>query len=103
MRALQHFCYKKHQLILFHIFDQAELDFPFKRITNFVDAETGQRLQADPRLMRDAYRKEFRAFIDRYRKECSDRRIEYVLASTAQPYDAMLLDYLGRRRKLVRR
>jgi uncharacterized protein (DUF58 family) len=103
IRALQHFCYKKHQLILFHVFDPAELDFPFKRITNFVDLESGERLQADPRGVRESYRNELNAFIDRYRKECSDRSIEYVVAPTSQPYDLMLLNYLARRRRLLRR
>jgi uncharacterized protein (DUF58 family) len=102
IRALQHFCYKKHQIILFHVFDPAELDFPFKKMTSFVDMETGERVQADPRLLRDAYRDELTAFIERYRKECSDRNIEYVTVSTADPYDRMLMDYLGRRRRLVR-
>ncbi|OPX21401.1 MAG: hypothetical protein B1H04_06710 [Planctomycetales bacterium 4484_123] len=103
MRALQHFCYKKHQLIVFHLFDPAELEFPFKRMTNFVDLESGQRLQVDPRLVRESYREELAAFVERYRRECSNRNIEYVLAPTAQPYDLMLLEYLGRRRRLLRR
>ncbi len=103
MRALQHFCYKKHQLILFHTFDRAELDFPFKRITNFVDLETGEKLQVDPRLLREAYRGEVTAFTERYRKECSDRNIEYVTAYTDEPYDKMLMNYLARRRILLRR
>ncbi len=103
LRALQHFCYKKHQLIIFHTFDPAELDFPFKRITNFVDLESGQRLQVDPRALSQAYRGEIGAFIDRYRTECSDRSIEYVLTPTAEPYDLMLLNYLERRKRLLRR
>ena len=103
LRALQHFCYKKHQLIIFHTFDPAELDFPFKRITNFVDLESGQRLQVDPRALSQAYRGEIDAFIDRYRTECSDRSIEYVLTPTAEPYDLMLLHYLERRKRLLRR
>ena len=102
MRALQHFCYKKHQLILFHTFDEAELDFPFRRMTNFVDLETGEKLQVDPRLMRDAYRSELADFIGRYRKECGDRNIEYIQTSTAEPYDRMLMNYLARRKQLVR-
>jgi len=103
LRALQHFCYKKHQLILFHTLDPGELEFPFKRITNFVDLETGQRLQVDPRLLRDSYQRELNAFIERYRKECSDRGIEHVVTSTAEPYDLMLLNYLARRRRFLRR
>ncbi|MHC4716977.1 MAG: DUF58 domain-containing protein [Planctomycetota bacterium] len=103
MRALQHFCYKKHQLIVLHTFDPAELELPFKRITHFVDLENGEKIQVDPRLLREAYRGELGAFIERYRKECSDRSIEYAVTRTDVPYDRMLLDYLGRRRRLVRR
>ena len=102
MRALQHFAYRKHQLILFHVFDPAELELPFKRMTNFVDLETNEKLQVDPRLVREAYKSEVGAFVDRYRRECSDRRIEYQLTSTATPYDRMLLNYLARRRRLGR-
>ena len=103
MRALQHFCYKKHQLIIFHVLDPAELEFPFKRVTNFLDLETSERLQVDPRTVRDAYQREVGAFVERYRKECADRRIEYIVAPTSQPYDLMLLNYLSRRKRLVRR
>jgi len=102
LNALQHFCYKKHQVILFHVFDPAELELPFKRMTNFVDLETSDRVQVDPRLLRDAYCDEVKAFVDHYRKECSDRNIEYVLAPTDTPYERMLLTYLARRRMLKR-
>jgi len=102
MRALQHFVFKKHQIIVLHLLDAAEMEFPFKKLLTFVDMETGQKLQADPRTVRDAYRQEIHAFVERYRKECSDRNIEYVLAETDTPYERMLLNYLSRRRALVR-
>jgi uncharacterized protein (DUF58 family) len=102
LRALQHFVYKKHQLILFHVLDPAELDFPFRKIFTFIDMETQDRLQVDPRSVREAYQAEVRAFIDRYRRECSERKIEYVVARTDQPYDRMLLDYLARRKAFLK-
>ena len=102
VRALQHFVYKKHQIIVFHLLDEAELEFPFDRISTFVDLENNERLQVDPRYVKEAYLEEMAAFIDRYRKECSDRSIEYVQTSTRTPYDRMLLEYLARRRALVR-
>ena len=83
--------------------DPAELEFPFRQISNFVDLESGERLQIDPRLLRQTYRRELSAFLERCRKECSDRNIEYVLTPTSQPYDLMLLNYLARRKLLVRR
>ena len=53
-----------------------------------------ERVQVDPRHVREAYLQDIHAFVDRYRKECSDRNIEYVLTSTDTPYDRMLLNYL---------
>jgi uncharacterized protein (DUF58 family) len=103
LRALQHFVYKRHQIIVFHLLDPAELSFPFRRIHTFVDMETGQRLQVDPRYVKEAYQAEISAFVETYRKECGDRRIEYVLTTTDVPYDRMLLNYLARRKALVRR
>jgi uncharacterized protein (DUF58 family) len=102
LKALQHFVFKKHQIIIFHLLDPAELELPFRKLVSLVDMETGERLQVDPRYVREAYLREVRAFIDGYRKECSDRSIEYVLTPTDAPYDIMLLNYLARRKALVR-
>jgi len=103
IRALQHFVYKKHQIIVFHVLDAAELSLPFGGIRRFVDLETGESLQIDPDQIRQAYADEVRAFIQSYRRECSDRNIEYVLTTTEVPYDRLLLDYLAKRKTLIRR
>ncbi len=102
MRALQHFVHKKHQIIVFHVLDRAELELPFKDITSFVDLETNEQIQADPRYIRQAYRRAIDEFVANYRKECSDRNIEYVLTPTDTPYDRMLLNYLTRRKAMRR-
>jgi len=102
LKALQHFVYKKHQIILLHLMDPAELEFPFTRITQFVDQETNQKLQVDPRYVRGAYVEEVRAFVERYRRECSDRNIEYLLTPTDTPYERMLLNYLAMRKAMRR-
>ncbi len=99
LNALQHFSYKRHQIILLHVLDQAEIEFPFRRTASFVDMETGEKMLVDPSAIREAYREEMAEFISRYRRECGDRNIEYVLTSTATPYDRMLLDYLARRKR----
>ncbi|HUS93235.1 MAG TPA: DUF58 domain-containing protein [Phycisphaerae bacterium] len=100
MKALQHFVYKKHQIIVFHLIDKAELEFPFQKILSFVDMETDERLQVDPRYVREGYVQEMNAFIERYRRECGERNIEYVLVTTDTPYDRMLLNYLARRKAI---
>ena len=102
MKALQHFVYKKHQIIVFHVMDPAELEFPFTKMHTFVDMETDERLQVDPRYLREPYLDEINEFIETYRRECSLRNIEYVLTPTSQPYDSMLLEYLARRKAILK-
>ena len=97
IRAIQHFRHKKHGIILFHVFDAAELEFPFRKLTQFVDLETNERYQVDPKAVREAYLAELRAFIDRHKKACSDADIEYVLVDTSVPYEFLLRSYLARR------
>ncbi|MFW6133463.1 MAG: DUF58 domain-containing protein [Planctomycetota bacterium] len=102
LHALQHFVHKKHQIILFHVLDPAELELPFQRTHTFVDMETGERMLVDPRQIRETYQEEVNAFVDRYRRECSQHNIEYVVARTDEPYDRMLLRYLAGRRAALR-
>jgi len=102
MKALQHFVFKRHQIIVFHLMDPAELDFPFQKVLTFTDMETNERLQVDPRYVRDGYVEEINAFVANYRRECGQRNIEYVLTRTDEPYDRFLLNYLARRKALLR-
>jgi len=100
VRALRHFRRNKHQVIVFHVFDQAELDLPFNTLVTFVDMETDERLQIDPKLIREEYRRQIDEFIGRYRRDCSDSSIEYVVTSTATPYHVALRSYLASRQRI---
>jgi len=95
--ALHHFHYKRHEVIVFHVLDHAEITFPFRDTASFVDMETGERLQVDPAYVRDEYRRQLDAFIDRYRKICADCQFDYVLTDTSVRFDSMLSRYLEKR------
>jgi len=99
-RALHHFRHRRHEVIVFHVFDPAELNFPFREATTFHDLETGQRLRVDPAFVRDDYCQQIQAFIDGYRRLCADCLIDYVMTDTATPYDFMLSRYLAKRQDL---
>ena len=58
IRALHHFRHRRHEVILFHVFDKAEIDFPFHDVIAFHDLETNDRIQIDPAYVREAYRKQ---------------------------------------------
>ncbi len=97
IRALHHFRHKHHEVILFHVFDRAEIEFPFKETARFVDLETGERLQIDPSYVRDEYRRQINDFIEFYRASCAECQIDYVMTHTSVAYDLMLSRYLSRR------
>jgi len=100
VRALRHFRHKKHGVMIFHVLSAAELEFPFTKLTQFVDMETGDRYQVDPASVREAYLQDLRAFIDRHKKACSDADAEYILTDTSVPYDFLLRRYLTHRQRL---
>jgi uncharacterized protein (DUF58 family) len=100
-RALQHFRHKKHEVIVFHVLDPFELDFPFTRLVSFEDMEDGEQIQIDPKQVRDAYLKEIGGFLETYRRTCSESQIEYVVADTRTPFEKMLVRYLSRRKQFA--
>lgn len=99
-RALHHFRHRRHEVIVFHVLDKAEVEFPFREVATFVDMETGERLQIDPAYVRDEYRRQVEVFVERFRKICADCRIDYVRTDTSVPYDFMLSRYLAKRSRL---
>lgn len=100
MRGLHHFRHRHHEVILFHVFDRAELELPFRDTVRLVDMETGERLQIDPSYVGEEYRRQIGAFVEEYRRRCSDCQIDYVMTHTSLPYDVMLSRYLHKRSNL---
>jgi len=98
--ALNHFRRKKHEVLVFHVLDKAEKDFPFDRLSDFVDMETKHRIQADPRYIRAQYQMELESFIETYRRDCFQNSIDYVSTDTSVPYDFMLASYLSKRMRM---
>ena len=100
VRALAHFRKQHHDVILFHILDAAELDFPFTKGAQFIDLETGERLLADPRTLAREYRQAFADFLEQYRKPCAELKIDYRLVNTSHDLGPLIRAYLEERRRL---
>jgi uncharacterized protein (DUF58 family) len=92
-----------HEVIVFHVFDRDELEFPFERMTLFEGMEQMPELLADPRSLRDAYLEEIRGFQEKVRRGCLAQRADYVEVNTGQPLDVALSAYLGMRMARARR
>jgi uncharacterized protein (DUF58 family) len=100
MDALKHFRHRQHEVVVFHILDPYEIEFPFTQEAGFVDVETGEELMTHPWEIADDYRRRVEEWSTRYRNLCLENRIEYERLSTATPFDVALLSYLEKRRKL---
>jgi uncharacterized protein (DUF58 family) len=98
--ALKHFRHKKHEVILFHTLDPAELTFPFDDITLVEDLETKREVMSDPRAFRKAYLEELGKFLQTIRGGCLDAQIDYAQAETGQKFDTFLGAYLAKRRMM---
>ena len=97
IRALHHFRHCRHEVIVFQVFDKAEIDFPFRDSISFHDLETDDRLQIDPAYVRDVYIEQIEAFIEGYRRACAETQIDYVMTDTTVPCDFMLSQYIAKR------
>jgi uncharacterized protein (DUF58 family) len=98
MQALRRIRHGGHDVILFHVLDEAEVKFPFNGMTEFEDPETGEKLQVDASNFRADYLDEITSFRDTYRQECIKSGIDYVPLDTSMQFDKALIEYLISRR-----
>lgn len=98
--GLQHFRHNNHEVIVFHVMDDAELTFPYDRLTRFKDMEGVGRLTANPKSLRQRYLARINTFLDALKAICFERNISYNLANTTEPYDRFLAAYLEKRARL---
>jgi uncharacterized protein (DUF58 family) len=100
MPGLQHLRHRRHEVVIFHLIDPAERDFPFERMARFKDMEGMGQLVANPKALRTRYLERMQAFLDRLSAECHRNRIAHHLLSTDEPYDRFLGHYLEKRSRL---
>jgi len=103
LKALRLLRSRNHDVIVFHVLDPAELDFPFDRMTRFEGLEGLPDLLADPKSLRQAYMDEVNAFRSRLRHGCLAQRIDVVELNTETPMDVALTSYLAQRAAVRRR
>lgn len=86
-----------HDVIVFHLVDVAERDFPYAAATTFEDAESGARLPLRPDDLRTKYQKLLTEHHTALTKRLAGTGADYVRVYTDQPLDHALHEYLDRR------
>ena len=94
VRRLQH---RGHEPILFHVLDDAELEFPFDSFVKLEGLEGLGDVKVDPKAIRSAYLEEIREHNEKLARMARAASADYVLLNTKEPLDAALSTYLAHR------
>jgi uncharacterized protein (DUF58 family) len=86
-----------HDVIVLHILDDDELDFPFNGPTRFEGLEWSEQLRCNPRALREGYLTALNVYLEEVRRGCSRHDIDYALLRTSEPLDAALSKVLSHR------
>ena len=97
LNGLQHFRHRHHEVIVLHLLDDAEIQFPFDRVTLFEGIERGEEIVVDARMVAEGYKARLRQFLDRLRRGCTEKNIDYERMQLSDPFDRALTAYLGKR------
>ncbi len=102
LRGFKQLRYRRHDLIVWNLWDPAELTFPFKGWTRFDGLEGTGRLLADSGSLRARYLEEVVRFQSRLRHGCGQMHVDFAVFNTADPLDIGLTTFLATRSARLR-
>lgn len=92
-----------HDVLVLHIMDDDELDFPFSGPTRFEGLEAEDALNCNPRALRAGYMEALQEFLDDVRRTSAQSGIDYKLIRCSDPLDAALASFISARMGMQRR
>jgi uncharacterized protein (DUF58 family) len=98
MKSLYRLRHGGHDVILFHVLDEAEVDFPFNGMCEFEEPESGERIKVDATGAQKAYKEQIEQFRSGLQRDCQQSGIDYVPLDTSMQFDRALMEYLMNRR-----
>jgi uncharacterized protein (DUF58 family) len=90
----------RHEILVFHLLANNELELDFKGFSSFEDLESGQIIQLDQKKAKSAYQERMNEYLQNTRKEMLNRNIYYRTLNTNEALDQALRDFLNQRNKL---
>lgn len=99
LEALRRFRFDRHEVIVFHLVDPAEREFPYEGLIDVRDLETGEKVEAYAPAIREAYREGFAAHLRTIGDASADAGVDYQIVDTATTFDEYLAWYLAARRR----
>lgn len=86
-----------HDVVVFNVFDPAELSFNFEKPILFKDIETGEEMFIEPNEARSEYQDKLNSHIESIQATCNGLGVDYHQFATDRPFDLALLDFLNDR------
>jgi uncharacterized protein (DUF58 family) len=102
-RGLRLLRQRGHDVLVLHVMDDDELDFPFSTPARFEGLETPDHLTCNPRALREGYMAALEKFLETIRHGCARDNVDYALIRTSMPLDAALTAFLKHRQRERRR
>lgn len=90
-----------HDIVLLHVMDDDELEFPFEGPTRFEGLEVPDHVACNPRALREGYMAALGEFLAEVRRRSASQKVDYSLVRTGEPIDAALVKFLSRRSSLA--
>jgi uncharacterized protein (DUF58 family) len=100
MEGLRVLRQRGHDVALFHVLHDDELDFDFNGATRFEGLETEDFLNCNPRALREGYLEALNEFLNQTKKACGRLSIDYMQVRTSEHLDAVLAKFLASRQML---
>lgn len=101
--GLERIRFANHEVVVMHVLDHDEREFPFQDNTLFEGLEAPElQLLVDPQSLRSGYLEAMNAFITKIRSACTNSRIDYVGLSTKDALDVALRSYLAARMHMIK-
>lgn len=92
----------KHEIIVFHLVGNNELEFDYNEYAALEDLETGKRVSINARQDKAAYKEQVDKYLAGVRMKLLNRHFFYRLLNMQQPVEQALRDFLKQRSKLSR-
>ncbi|HJO37768.1 MAG: DUF58 domain-containing protein [Vicinamibacterales bacterium] len=100
--AVKRFRAQGHDVMVFHILDPAELEFPYDSASSFEDLETGVRMPIVPDNLRDQYKQLIEEHTSTLAKRFTEYQVDYAVFNTSTPLDYGLFKFLSARERMIR-
>jgi len=101
--GIQHLRFGGNEVVVFHVMDPWELEFPFIGQVEFDGLEGIPKIQTRPAEIRKSYLREVGDFCRRLREGCERNNCHYTLVNTEQPLHEVLSAYLAFRLRTTTR